>query len=139
MSDKTLLIIDDDVDDILFLTDAFLEKKCGYDILSFQNAADAFFELANLNPEKFPILVITDLNMPGMNGFEFLKQMKAHKTLNRIPVVISSNSSLESNKATCMQLGAKAYFVKPFAFKDYLPFVEEVLSILTNKNNLFSV
>lgn len=130
MPNTKLLIIDDDKDDIFFLTEAFLKKNDQLNIVSFDNAQHAFSYLATLCPEKFPALIITDLNMPKLNGFEFLRQLKTSEILRTIPVVISSNSSLEVNKTSCFQLGAKAYFVKPYLLEEYLKMVDQLLECI---------
>lgn len=133
MFKNKIFIIDDDIDDIFFLTEAFIKKNCAFDIISFQDAEDVLFHLSTSRPESYPALIVTDLNMPKVSGFDLLQYLKSDKTLKYIPVVISSNSSLDNNKASCMQLGAQAYFVKPYTLDQYLQMVENMLELVRDK------
>ena len=61
----------------------------------------------------FPALLITDLKMPRLSGFDLLAAIKDLVELKKLPVVVLTASVADSDKAKCLQLGADAYFVKP--------------------------
>ncbi len=65
-----------------------------------------------------PSLILLDLNMPNVNGTEFLAQLRNEPELNSIPVVILTTSDDERDIAASYALGANAYLVKPSAFDD---------------------
>lgn len=61
----------------------------------------------------WPSLILIDLNMPGMNGFEFIEQVKAVPQWRHIPLVVFSTSAREEDRHRASQLGANAYLQKP--------------------------
>jgi CheY-like chemotaxis protein len=75
-----------------------------------------------------PALVLLDLKMPKVDGFEVLHQIKADAELRTIPVVVFSSSSEETDLARCYEEGANAYVVKPLDFKDFVTTLRKVSS-----------
>lgn len=73
-----------------------------------------------------PSLILLDLNMPNVNGTEFLAQLRDEPELNSIPVVILTTSDDEREIAASYALGANAYLVKPSAFDDMVSVAEVV-------------
>ncbi len=73
-----------------------------------------------------PSLILLDLNMPNVNGTEFLAQLRDEPELNSIPVVILTTSNDERDIAASYALGANAYLVKPSAFDDMVSVAEVV-------------
>ena len=73
-----------------------------------------------------PSLILLDLNMPNVNGTEFLAQLRDEPELNSIPVVILTTSDDERDIAASYALGANAYLVKPSAFDDMVSVAEVV-------------
>ena len=69
--------------------------------------------VANVTSPPFPTLLILDLNMPRLNGFEVLKWIRQQPGLQRLPVVILSSSGLEQDKQRAYALGADGYAIKP--------------------------
>jgi DNA-binding NarL/FixJ family response regulator len=89
------------------------------------NGEEAIKHLKKENTTK-PCFVLLDLNMPKMNGAEFLKTVKADKTLRKIPVVILTTSNSEQDVIESFELGAAGYMVKSV---DYENFVETIQAI----------
>ena len=85
----------------------------------------ALKDLKKENTTK-PCFVLLDLNMPKMNGAEFLKTVKADKTLKKIPVVILTTSNSEQDVIESFELGAAGFMVKSV---DYEKFVETIQAI----------
>jgi len=103
-----IIIIEDDKYMQLILTE-FLNKS--YEIETFNNVLDGLTYLQNGN---MPDLIISDLNTPGINGFELINQLKASSFFNLIPIIIISGDDSSDKRIKCLNLGADDYIVKPF-------------------------
>lgn len=106
--EKIILIIDDDEKLSKMLGFLFMAK--GFKVEYADNGAAAFKTLERIKPS----IVILDIMMPGMDGFEVCKKVKEDPALKEIPVIILSALSSETNKEKSLSLGAYAYFEKPF-------------------------
>ena len=73
-----------------------------------------------------PDLILLDLKMPKMDGFEVLRQVKAAPGLKRIPVVILTSSKEEGDRAMSYDCGANSYLVKPVSFDGFLEVVKHI-------------
>ena len=105
---KTILIVDDSSSLRSVVGTAL--KGAGYDVIEAEDGRDA---LTKLNGQKIH-LIISDVNMPNMNGIEFLKasnQIPAYKVT---PVIMLTTESAEEKKMQGQAGGAKAWMVKPF-------------------------
>lgn len=117
-----ILIIEDDT----FLADLLVNhlKKEGLDISFAPDAEKAFQEIQKSRPD----LIILDLILPGMDGYEFLKKIKDDKTLASIPVVVLSNLGLRDEVERAKALGAKDFLIKAqFDLKDITRKIKNVL------------
>jgi DNA-binding response OmpR family regulator len=103
---KNILIIEDDV----FLGDVLDEKfrKEGYNVYLSRDGREGFAEMKKLKPD----LVLLDIILPNMNGYEILEAKQKDEEIKKIPVIIISNSGqpVEINRA--LELGVKDYFIK---------------------------
>ena len=75
---------------------------------------------------ELPGIVLLDLNMPRMNGMEFLQHVRSDERLKRIPVVVLTTSREEQDRFSSFNLGVAGYMIKPV---DYLQFVEVIRAI----------
>ncbi|MBT6311691.1 MAG: response regulator [Alphaproteobacteria bacterium] len=73
-----------------------------------------------------PDLILLDINMPRMNGFEVLDRMRSNPKLAVIPVVILTSSNNDADVSVCYSLGARSYFVKPLTLSEMAAFVESI-------------
>ncbi|MBI4713864.1 response regulator [Candidatus Uhrbacteria bacterium] len=105
-SSKKLLIIDDDE----FLLDIYKHKltKEGFEVDIAKNSEEAFALIKKSKPD----LIILDLIMPGMSGFDVLEELNATSGLSKIPVIVLTNLGQEEDRKRCFELGVKDYFVK---------------------------
>jgi two-component system chemotaxis response regulator CheY len=74
-------------------------------------------------------LILTDINMPEMNGLEFLQNMEADESLRMIPVVVVSTDKTENREQQMLELGAKGYVKKPFLPETLRAEIERVLEV----------
>lgn len=77
-------------------------------------------ELAEVSEKGYPEIIFLDLNLPGTNGREVLRQLKAHDVVKKIPVVILTTSDNEDDVEVCYEAGANAYMTKPTVPERYL-------------------
>lgn len=105
---KTILIVDDSasIRQVVALT----LKGAGYEVIEAADGKDALSQLTGQRVH----LIISDVNMPVMNGIELLKQVKAHPTYKFTPVIMLTTESSDSMKEEGRAAGAKAWMVKPF-------------------------
>lgn len=126
MSKTLVLITDDDEDDRHYLKQAIDRHLKKATVCEAQNGEEA---IKCLNEEAIKAnfsLVLLDINMPGMDGFEVLKAIRASKTLSSIPTVILSTTGNPDQVKKAYQLGANAYIQKPHSFDGYNTIVQAV-------------
>ncbi|HEY89569.1 MAG TPA: response regulator [Thermoflexia bacterium] len=119
---KPILLVEDDRVDAMTVRRALRELKVAnrLDIARDGEKGLAFLR----NPEnELPCVILLDLNMPCMNGLEFLNVVKQDGLLKRIPVVVLTTSREEQDKVASFNLGVAGYMIKPV---DYRQFVEMV-------------
>jgi len=133
---KKLLIIDDESSTSLLLR--WLLKDEPYQTFT----ANSFREALNLLRENSFQLILLDLIMPDVDGFEMLEHLKTDKTLRRIPVIIVSVKSDRDSIETSLRKGAWDYVVKPYNIRDLRNKVKIILAnntiLKTEKNSLWN-
>ena len=77
-----------------------------------------------------PDLIMLNLNLPKWTGFELLEEMKKDGLVESIPVVVFSSSSLDTDKARCLALGARRYFTKSSNLDEFVQTVQSVCELL---------
>ncbi len=117
-----LITIVDDEEDILELLSINL-KKNGYNVQTYTNAADLFKQINKKNPD----LIILDIMLPDMDGYDICKKIKNDSSLNNIPIIMLSAKSEETDKIIGLELGADDYVTKPFSPKELVARVKAVL------------
>ena len=127
-----ILLVDDNAMDVELALDAFHEVRLSNQIevaRSGQEALDRLFgrgPWADRGRDPLPDLILLDLKMPGIDGFEVLRQVKGAPVLRRIPVIILTPSREEGDRAMSYDTGANSYVVKPVSFQGFLKVVEQV-------------
>ena len=117
---KPILLVEDDSVDAMTVSRAFKELKVANQLVIRFNGEEALDYLRGNDNEK-PCVILLDLNMPRMNGIEFLKVAKADKDMKKIPVVVLTTSKEDQDKVDSFELSVAGYIVKPV---DYIKFVE---------------
>ncbi len=124
---KRILLIEDDVDDQLFFKLALAEVDLKAECLLARHGSDGINKL--LTMEEPPHLVFLDLNMPVMNGFECLSEIKKNPDLPEVPIIIFSTSNDEHDIARAQELGASGYLHKPNDNEDLITTLKEIYAV----------
>jgi two-component sensor histidine kinase/CheY-like chemotaxis protein len=118
------ILIADDIPANLYLLDSLL-KGYGFDVMAVKNGAEAL-AAAQAKP---PDLIISDIMMPVMDGFELCRRLKADTLLNHIPVLFYTSTYTEAkDEQLGMDLGAERFVIKPQKPDDLVRMVREILS-----------
>jgi two-component system sensor histidine kinase/response regulator len=120
---KKLLLVDDE-EDLINIIGQVLEEL-GYDIQKSVNAEEAM-QVCSGNP---PDLIICDVKMPAIDGFELLEKLKTRENLRSIPFVFLTAFDDPEGRKRGMRLGADAYVTKPFDVDDLVKLVQDLAPI----------
>jgi CheY-like chemotaxis protein len=124
-SSKPILLVEDDKVDVMTIKRSLETINITNDVDVVNNGEEALQYLRD-SQNELPCIILLDLNMPKMNGIEFLRIMKHDEMLKLIPVVILTTSRDEQDKIESFNLGVAGYMIKPV---DYWQFVEVVKAI----------
>jgi CheY-like chemotaxis protein len=120
-----IVLVENDEDEQFFMQEGFTEAEL-FDVLAIVNNGDALFKWLSANINNLPDVILSDLNMPGKNGYDIITEIRSTPAYAHIPVIITSTSSTKSFIDKCIAYGAAAYLVKPETFIEYVPFVKTV-------------
>ncbi|MBE9242918.1 hybrid sensor histidine kinase/response regulator, partial [Synechocystis salina] len=120
---KTILVVDDSA--ALRRTLAFTLERSGYRVMQAKDGQEALKTLAQTGEVD---LIICDVEMPNLNGFEFLGQRRRNAELLKIPVAMLTSRGSDKHRQLAKTLGANAYFTKPYIEQQFLGAVEELLA-----------
>lgn len=118
---KTILVVDDEKDIVEMI--AFNLQRNGYDVITAHNGNDAL----DLAEQQTPDLILLDLMMPGLDGTEVTRRLKADPRTKKIPLVMLTAKSEETDVVVGLTLGADDYVAKPFSMKILLARLTTVL------------
>ena len=127
-----ILLVEDNRMDVELTLDAFKEARLLNTIYVSPNGQDALDYLfgrgkyADRITYPMPNLVLLDLKLPGVDGFEVLRQVKSAPILKRLPVVILTSSKEEGDRALTYDIGANSYIVKPVSFNGFLDVIKQI-------------
>ena len=122
---KPVLLVEDDSIDAMTVKRAFKDLKLTNRLEHRLNGEEALAYLRDPNNEV-PCVVLLDLNMPRMNGTEFLKVAKADEYLKKVPVIVLTTSNEERDVVESFRLSVAGYIIKPV---DYKKFVEAIRTL----------
>jgi CheY-like chemotaxis protein len=124
-SSKPVLLVEDDDVDAMTITRAVNDLEIAGPLTRVTNGEEALKYLRSRGNEK-PCIIFLDLNMPRMNGTEFLKVVKADDTLKRVPIIVLTASKEQCDIVGSFDLCVAGYIVKPV---DYERFVQALKTI----------
>jgi len=107
------MVIEDSPSDLEFLRRAVEDVELPIQLLHCGSGSEAIEALRTTEPADLPELVLLDLDLPGCSGQEVLRQIRDEPTLESLPVVILTSSTLSTDRDNCRRLGANGYLVKP--------------------------
>jgi len=116
-----ILVVDDDP--YILMSLEFLMKKGGHDVMIARNGTEA---LDIVNTQK-PALILLDIMMPDVDGYEICRYIKSHKDLKDIKIVFLSAKTKDIDIEKGLKLGAERYISKPFSTRDVINQVNELL------------
>lgn len=117
-----MLVVEDDTDDQLLILDALREAGFPHDVYFAHDGAELFNylegkgEYADPQHAPMPHLVVLDLHMPRLTGFEVLEKRRDHPVFRMIPVIVMSSSWSEEDISRCYALGVNSFVTKPVSF-----------------------
>jgi CheY-like chemotaxis protein len=117
-----ILIVEDD-EDVAHLTMHWLERA-GYGV---QHALDGPAALELLSQEPLPVLVLLDVMLPKMDGFEVLRRIRGDRRTQKLPVVMVTSFSRDKDAARAREIGVNDYIVKPLMELDFLKRIEHII------------
>lgn len=130
-----ILIVDDDTDDREIIRDAFIssnEDNCEY--IFIENGDNLIDYLQVSATADQPSLIMLDLNMPGKDGREALREIKAHEQHKAIPIVVFTTSSSQRDRDTSYNLGANCFVTKPDTFNKLVDLANSIGKLWLSKS-----
>lgn len=106
---STILVVEDTPSEMELMSHYLRES--GYSVIGITNAKDAL----NKAIEQKPDVIVTDVVMPGMSGFELCRSLKKHPDTAKVPIIICTSKNQEIDRLWGMRQGADAYITKPFS------------------------
>jgi two-component system, cell cycle response regulator DivK len=119
---KRILVVEDQVDNRQILRD--LLAHAGYEVFEVDNGADALSAAAEHRPD----VILMDIQLPLLDGYEATRQIKADATLKHIPIIVVTSYALGGDETKARSAGCDAYVAKPFSPRALLQKIREFAS-----------
>ncbi len=132
MSEKNILLVEDNPDDIALTLRAFQKNQIRNQVHVASNGPDALVFLHDCDAETgkytnpLPVIMLLDLKLPKMDGFEVLKRLREHERTRYLPTIILTSSKEERDLAESYRLGANSYVRKPVSFDEFMEAVQQL-------------
>jgi CheY-like chemotaxis protein len=121
-----ILIVDDDADDREIIRDAFLSSTEEQEFVFIENGDKLLEYLETAVNGDSPSLIMLDLNMPGKDGRETLKELKTNDRFHHIPTIVFTTSSSQRDKQMVYDLGANCFITKPDTFNKLIEMTSSI-------------
>jgi len=126
MKNLSVLLIEDDMIEVMKLNRTISKLQLPHTIIEANNGEDALKILQEKG--ELPDIILLDLNMPKLNGIEFLNILKNDDVLKYIPTIILTTSNNQKDLLECYKIGIKGYVLKPLKYEDYVSKIETLLA-----------
>ena len=144
MEKKKILLIEDSRDDILLIQRAFNKTKLTerFELIVAQDGNQALSYLYDTDislvtqQAKIPMILLLDLNLPKMNGFEILQRIRSNDKIKLIPVIVFSSSKEDQDITKSYLLGANSYVRKPIDSGKFTSVLQQIVSYWGDVNEL---
>lgn len=113
-----VFLVEDDAIEVMKLKRAIKKLQLAHELIEAKNGEEALSLLRD--NDILPDIIFLDLNMPKINGIEFLKIIKEDDVLKYIPTVILTTSNNRKDVLTCYQIGIAGYIIKPLKYEHYV-------------------
>ena len=121
-----IIIVDDDADDREIIRDAFVSRYPDHDYMFVDNGERLLKMLDAFTPAEMPALILIDLNMPGKDGREALKEIKTNERFSAIPTLVFTTSSSARDRQNAYALGANCFITKPDTFNKMIELTDAI-------------
>ena len=118
---KVVLVVDDSIT-VRKISEKFLTSN-NYSVLSAKDGIDALSVLEDHTPD----VILLDIEMPRMNGYDLLQHVRQDERMKTIPIIMITSRTGEKHKIKALELGANAYFGKPYNETELLSQIEKLL------------
>jgi len=125
MSLPPVLLVEDNADDETLLREAYRRARVGFPLSVARDGLEAVAQVRGA--AQRPALVLLDLKLPGLSGFEVLEQVRADDRTRSLPVVVLSSSQEQADIARSYACGANSYLVKPLDFGELEAMMRDVV------------
>jgi two-component system, response regulator len=132
MKSKTILLVEDNPSDVALTRRAFERSHVSNDVVVAEDGQEALDYLfctgahASRDPTEMPAVVLLDLKLPKLDGFEVLRRLRADERTRRLPVVVLTSSNEEQDVAASYDLGVNSYLRKPVDFAQFAAAIQHV-------------
>jgi len=132
MSSRTILLVEDNPSDVALTRRALERSHVANDVVVTEDGQDALDYLfcerayASRNPCEQPAIVLLDLKLPKLDGFEVLRRLRADDRTRRLPVVVLTSSGEEQDVAASYDLGVNSYMRKPVDFSQFAAAIQQL-------------
>jgi CheY-like chemotaxis protein len=126
MKPLKILLIEDDTIEVMKFNRVLSNLSLQHAIQEANNGEEAL-EILNDNTKR-PDIIVLDLNMPKLNGLEFLSILKKDNVLKYIPAIILTTSNNQKDLLECYKIGIAGYILKPLKYEDYIDRIEKLLA-----------
>jgi two-component system response regulator len=135
---KSILLVEDNPDDVELTMRAFRSGNTQQDIRVARDGMEALESLFGTDKEPLPLpaLVLLDLKLPGMDGFDVLRRIRGDVRTRFLPVVILTSSTEMVDLVNGYWLGANSYVRKPVSFRDFLSTTQQIASYWLSLNEV---
>lgn len=126
MKTLKILLIEDDMIEVMKMNRALTSLNLPHKITEANNGEEALALLQN--KDVLPDIILLDLNMPKINGIEFLSVLKHDETLKYIPTIVLTTSNNEKDLIECYKIGIAGYVLKPLKYEEYVSKIDKLLA-----------
>jgi CheY-like chemotaxis protein len=125
LADKSILLLEDDIVDVMTIKRAIKQLDISNELIVKENGEEGLDYLNQCT--ELPGLIFLDLNMPKMNGIEFLGAIKPNKKWAQIPIVVLTTSKNEHDELAAFSKGVSGYMIKPVDYAQFKDMIEIII------------